>query len=281
MKSLLTLLFFLLISNLISAQEKDSLKVMSWNVFLRPGILKDEQLKRVDSISSALIRINADVVVLQEVFHKKSRKRLIAALSQSYPYHSKMGRKTFWGVPSGNCIFSKDSIFAQEHIYYKRAIKADKMAKKGAIMVQIEHRGKRFNIFGTHLQAGGGTDGAIVRSTQIDQLAELAKQQEETKAAIFAGDFNIRYGDELYGYIVNSLSIRNTEPADLEFGTSNLAGHTLTNVNGQPKWIDFILLKPDDTVDFRSSYIEEPKCFFNDQCERISDHNPIITLFEW
>ncbi len=281
MKQTLLLLCFLVLSNLASSQQKDSLKVISWNVFLRPAILKDQQLKRVDSIAAKLLAMDADVLVLQEVFHKKSRRRLIKALSKSYPYHSKIGRKTFWGVPSGNCIFSKDSIRSQQFVYYKWAIKADKMAKKGAILIEIEHGGSAFHIYGTHLQAGGGAEGAKVRCSQLDQIAELSRKQTRQSISVFAGDFNIRFEDSLYHYIVESLSIRNIEPIHLEMGTSNLGGHTLTNVSGGPKWIDFILLKSADVVDFRSSHIEEPRCYFGENCERVSDHNPIITVFEW
>ena len=106
MKHFLLIATLLLINSFTFAQTADSLKVVSWNVFLRPGILKDKQLKRVDSIAASLLNMDVDVIVLQEVFHKKSRKRLIAALSKSYPFYTKMGRKSFWGVPSGNCFFN-------------------------------------------------------------------------------------------------------------------------------------------------------------------------------
>ncbi len=281
MKQTLLLLCFLVLSNLASSQKKDSLKVISWNVFLRPAILKDQQLKRVDSIAAKLLAIDADVLVLQEVFHKKSRRRLINALSKSYPYHSKMGRKTFWGVPSGNCIFSKDSIRSQKFVYYKRAIKADKMAKKGVILVEIEHDGSAFQIYGTHLQAGGASEGVKVRRSQINQIRDMVRLHNKNKTALFAGDFNITYEDSLYHYAVETLSSKNVPPSNQELGTSNLAGHSLTNVAGNPKWIDFILLKSDNTIDFRSSRIEEPRCYFKAECERVSDHNPIITVFEW
>lgn len=281
MKNALLVLAILLTSSHLFSQAEDSLKILSWNVFLRPGILKDRQLERVDSIAASVLDLDADVVVLQEVFHKKSRKRLIASLSKTYPFYTKMGRKSFWGVPSGNCIFSKDTIQSSNYIYYKNAMNADKLAKKGAILAKIRHKGKDFAVFGTHLQAGGGDEGAKIRKSQIDQLTQLAHQNDATCPALFAGDFNIRFQDSLYEYILATLETKNVLPANQDLGTANFSDHTLTDASGPPKWIDFIFLKSRAGIKFRSSRIQEPRCIFNNKRERISDHNPIITVLEW
>lgn len=282
MKNIIFLFSFVLTNYLSTAQTPDSLKIVSWNVFLRPAILKDKQTERVDSISKSILSFDADVVVLQEVFHKKSRKRLIETLSERYPYHTRMGKKTFWGVPSGNCIFSKDSIHSERFVYYKRAMNADKMAKKGAISIEITHAGKPITILGTHLQAGGGKEGAQIRKSQIDEIAELSKH-EKRNPVIFAGDFNIRYQDTLYNYLNKRLFSLNFEPWNIELGTSNLADHDLTDVSGTPKWIDFILLRSNEGkgIRVRRSQIKEPRCLFQQKRCRVSDHNPIITVFEW
>ena len=73
--------------------QMDSLKVMSWNVFLRPGILSDGQMDRVSDIGGYLIRHAGDVIVLQEVFHKRARKRLLQKLDGCYDYHTSIGQK--------------------------------------------------------------------------------------------------------------------------------------------------------------------------------------------
>ncbi|MDG1332231.1 MAG: sphingomyelin phosphodiesterase [Crocinitomicaceae bacterium] len=280
MKILTVLIILLLANNFSFAQSSDSLKVVSWNVFLRPSILKDGQLDRVDSIAASILKMDADVVVLQEVFHKRSRRKLIKTLSDSYPYHTKMGRRTFWGVPSGNLILSKDSIESQQFIYYKRAMKADKLAKKGAIAVKIKHAEKSFKVYGTHLQAGGGHEGAKIRCSQIDQLASMSEPGEET-TSVFAGDFNIRYGDTLYNYLSDKLNIDNIVPVNKELGTANFNDHDLTNASGSPKWIDFIFLHRANGIRFRVSRIKEPRCLFKKKRSRISDHNPLITVFDW
>lgn len=281
MKFLLLLATLLFLNSFFYAQTTDSLKVVSWNVFLRPGILNDKQVKRVDSIAASLLKIDADVIVLQEIFHKKSRRRLTRALSKSYPFHSKIGKKTFWGVPSGNCIFSKDSIRSEWFVYFEKAMNADKMAKKGAIGIEINHFGKYFKIYGTHLQAGGGKEGAHIRASQIDQIAELSSSTGKRTTSLFAGDFNIRHDDSLFNYMVKTLNVTNLNPLNQELGTANFDDHTLTDASGSPKWIDFIFLYSNDGVQYHSSHIEEPRCYFEKKYARISDHNPIITTFVW
>ena len=76
----LFILVCLLLCSVGQGQErngaKDTLKILSWNVFLRPGILKDKQLDRVEHIAHYLIEKDPNVIILQEVFHKKSKKIL-------------------------------------------------------------------------------------------------------------------------------------------------------------------------------------------------------------
>ncbi len=277
---LLPFVFFLLFP-FSTVLGQDSLKVISWNVFLRPSILKDRQNERVDSIAAHILAMDADVIALQEVFHKRSRRRLIAALSETYPFHTSMGKKSFWGVPSGNCIFSKDSIHSEQFVYFKQATSSDKLAKKGAIMIEIVHGNERFKISGTHLQAGGGAEGAQIRKTQVDQIAALAKANPIEANTLFAGDFNIPYADTLFDYTLEHLDAITHEPINQTIGTANFEDHDLTDASGPPKWIDFILLKSKGRVHVKRSHIVEPRCFFGGKFERVSDHNPIITVFGW
>jgi phospholipase C len=276
------LIFMYLLINLNSfGQQGDSLMVVSWNVFLRPSILSDGQMSRVDSIGNYLLTLDADVVVLQEVFHKRARRRLLRRLKSRYPYYTKKGRKTFFGIPSGICILSKDSIIVEAEISYKRAKGADRLAKKGASLIHIEHHGKAFNIFGTHLQAGGGDEGVLIRKSQLNHLGNFVRAQPDSVTSIFVGDFNIWRSDTLYDNILQCLNAVNSEPSGKFKATANFNDHKLTNPSGKAKWIDYILLKKERKVRVRSSHIEEPRCHLKRAKQRISDHNPIITIFEW
>lgn len=280
MRKLVIVTFALLSINSFS-QQADSISVLSWNVFLRPSILSDGQMKRVDSIANYLLSSNADVLVLQELFHKRSRRRLIKRLKSTYPYHTSMGRRSFFGVPSGVCIFSRDSIQLEGEISYTGGTGSDKLARKGALMVRIHHLKKRFSIFGTHLQAGGGETGKIIRKEQISELGSFVDAYCDSSTSIIAGDFNITQKVSNYSHVLDCLNAENFNPAGKIQSTANFTDHTLTNSSGKSKWIDFIFLHKKNAVKFRSSRIEEPRCNFKKKNQRMSDHNPIITVFQW
>ena len=123
-------LFFmiLLFLPLNALTQMDSLKVMSWNVFLRPGILSGGQMDRVSDIGRYLVYKGGDVIVLQEVFHKRARKRLLQKLDGDYEYHTSVGPKSFFGVSSGVMIFSKHPIIEEKFVSYSQSKGADGLA---------------------------------------------------------------------------------------------------------------------------------------------------------
>ena len=260
------------------AQEKSTLEVVSWNVFLRPGFLRDNQMGRVDSIANYLNSTGADVLVLQEVFHNRARKCLINHLAENYPHHTKVGITSFFGVSSGVIIFSKTEILREKHIYFKRAIKADKLAKKGGVLAIISVNGKSVEIIGTHLQAGGGKKGAEIRKEQITQLNTLPTTIY--RPTIFAGDFNIHRHSKAYKDLEDLLDCMNHTPSGSLQSTANFCDHELTKASGNPSWIDFILIRKAGRIRSLFSRIEQPMFRNKGKSKRLSDHNPIFSTID-
>lgn len=280
MRYLLVFSLLIITQTQILAQRADSLKILSWNVFLRPGVLSDQQKERSDSIASYLLKSGADVLVLQEVFHKKSRKKLIQSLDHTYPFHTKPGKKSFWGVPSGVMIFSKDSIRSEDHIYYRKAKGSDRLARKGAIGITIVHDGHPVHIIGTHLQSGEGLKRALIRRQQIWDLSHHFLI-EDSADVIFTGDFNVNHTDTLFDFLEFVTVSRHSLPSSATKCTANFADHHLYEVNGDPRWIDFIFLSQQAFMRSRHSFIEEPRQIIGTEARRLSDHNPIVEVFEW
>lgn len=258
----------------LSFAQKDSLHVVAWNVFLRPGILQDNQLGRVHEISSYLNCTEADILVLQEVFHHKSRRLLRKDLTTLYPYHTSVGKGSWLGISSGVMIFSKYPITNEKHIYFKRAIHADRMAKKGGVLAEVELNHRTINIVGTHLQAGQGDPEIEIRKEQIELLKKLHLSSHD-KETIFAGDFNIRRQSKAYKDLVKALNCDNKAPRGPHQHTSNFSDQNLMKPDGLPQWIDFILTKVSPKVTIQDSHIEEPRFENEGEMKRISDHNPI------
>ncbi len=274
MKLLLT--FVLILGTFSGHAQKDSLRIVSWNVFLRPGFLRDGQMERVAGIGHYLNNSNADVLVLQEVFHHRARRRLMHQLEEDYPYHTRIGKTSFFGVSSGVMIFSKVPIQKEKHVYFKRAIKADRLATKGGVLAEINFGGKNIDIVGTHLQAGGGEEGIEIRKEQIRRLKSLSETNE--KPALFVGDFNIHNTTEAYTELVETLDCENFVPEGKIKHTANFTDHELTHAKGLPKWIDFILARRSGNVRIVSSHIEQPMYNTDVGAKRLSDHNPIFSV---
>ena len=267
----LFILVCLLLSSVGQGQErngaKDTLKILSWNVFLRPSILKDRQLERIDAITQHLIHKDADILILQEVFHKKSKKILFQNLSNNYPFHTKEGKKSFWGISSGVYIFCKDSILSEKHIVFNSGSGADALAKKGAVKIRIKLKNKEVSVVGTHLQAGEGLKKNLIRKKQLEQIAKL---NNEDSTIIFAGDFNIARKSKHYEDLEQTLNVKTI--ASKNIVTANFEDQDLFPVDGDPVWIDFILLNAKSNSSLINHSTEKPM----KQGMYLSDHANIF-----
>ncbi|MDB2697859.1 endonuclease/exonuclease/phosphatase family protein [Crocinitomicaceae bacterium] len=267
----LFILVCLLLCSVGQGQErngaKDTLKILSWNVFLRPSILKDRQLERIDDITQHLIHKDADILILQEVFHKKSKKILFQNLSKNYPFHTKEGKKSFWGISSGVYIFCKDSILSEKHIVFNSCSGADALAKKGAVKIRIKRKNKEVSVVGTHLQAGEGLKKNLIRKKQLEQIAKL---NNEDSTIIFAGDFNIARKSKHYEDLEQTLNVKTI--ASKNIVTANFEDQDLFPVDGDPVWIDFILLNAKSNSSLINHSTEKPM----KQGMYLSDHANIF-----
>lgn len=273
------ILLFLLVLNIsfgYSQEKSTDLEIVSWNVFLRP-LLSDNQTGRVDSIGQYLNNTNADILVLQEVFHRKTRKQLIKVLSEKYPQHTHVGPTSFFGISSGVMIFSKHQIIDEAHLSFKKAKGIDGIAKKGGVAAIINHFGNNIKIIGTHLQAGGGNKGDKVRNYQFNRLTNLLIN-EKVGATIYAGDFNTKENSEEFDKLLKALECENDIITGEIKNTANFSDHDLFEAEGNPEWIDFILLTKDSHGSFLRTFIDAPFCLIDGTSSRISDHNPIRSI---
>lgn len=262
--------------------QNDTLNILSWNIFLRPAIMSDGQMTRVDSISNYLIQSDADVIILQEAFHRKARKSLTKLLSSTYAHHTKPGPKSFYGVPSGVVIYSKIPFKEEEesHHSYKHKTGSDRLAKKGLVKVVLDYKGKDLAVIGTHLQAGRGKKRIGIRKSQVDLINTVKNSISDSTTLILAGDFNISSTTPYYDSLIETLNAETLIPSSKIKNTSNFDDHELMSNTGKPYWIDFILLRKKLLVKFISSSIESPRQILDGKSQRLSDHNPIISTLE-
>ena len=270
----------ILMCPLLGIAQLDSIKVLSWNVFLRPAILHDHQLERVQGISEYLIASKADVIILQEVFHRKARKQLTEALQKSYPYQTKKGPVSFWGVSSGVALYSKFPFLKEKKISFKESMGADKLAKKGVVVSLVKIKSKEVYIVGTHLQSGSSEKFRKIRKNQMKTLANSIKNIDSSKVVLYAGDFNFTPDAELFSSLDDVLGVSIPKLDSSILATANFTDQELFPAIGKPVWIDFIFLRKTQLAKQSRTWIEEPRFKFKGKKRRISDHNPIISVFE-
>ncbi|MDB3905246.1 sphingomyelin phosphodiesterase [Crocinitomicaceae bacterium] len=277
-------LFFLIVALAFQGKgQQSSIKVLSWNVFLRPSIMNDGQMDRVCEIGDYLKNSGADVLVLQEVFHSRARRALKNQLKSTYPYQTKKGPVTWLGIPSGVVFFSKIPIVKEKVVSFSFSKGADRLAKKGAILVTFEKNGQEISILGTHLQAGSDLSRKKIRNAQINEISDAVNAIDSNRVLIYAGDFNIKNKSNMFVKLKNKLKSNNPKLNKISFreATANFQDNTLYPGSGKPVWIDYILIRRAAKVKQKALWVEEPRGKKRRKNKRLSDHNPVVSIVSY
>ncbi|HXP61503.1 MAG TPA: endonuclease/exonuclease/phosphatase family protein [Dongiaceae bacterium] len=168
-----------------------SLKVTTFNVWGLPAWLNGASADRYGKISHDLARLGSDVVLLQEVWTRRS----FEVLSEQ----ANGASRTWWtadarrkgGLLGQNGLLTL-SRFPIKGAWFRRFSASrlpDSLANKGALKVTLElGPGQRVTIWNVHLQ--DGTSGRV-RSRQIAELIRWVEQAQDGQFAdIVGGDFN-------------------------------------------------------------------------------------------
>jgi phospholipase C len=195
-------IFILTLSYTFSiAQDRDTISIMTWNIYMLPRpFVHVNQSQRADSIVALMNKEDIDIVVFQEVFDRKAKKKLRSGLAQKFPYHAGPGYSPLLKQSSGVMIFSKFPIYYDEFLPFKECEDIDCWAKKGALYVEIfVNNKKKLQVIGTHMQSKTGFLYNYTRNQQLKSLYKMSKlNKEEGVPVIYAGDFNISESDSLY-----------------------------------------------------------------------------------
>ncbi|MCS7085621.1 MAG: sphingomyelin phosphodiesterase [Bacteroidia bacterium] len=195
----------------------DTLRILSWNIYMLPKPLITGQYLRTPKIIQALKRSRYDVLCLQEAFIKKIERRLKTELETEYPYFANLPvySKPLKFVNSGLAILSRHPIRFAYGIVYDEAKGIDKTSQKGALLVEIEVDGKPVQVVCTHLQSGSGARSQRIRDRQYLQLYERLLQPFERPGVpqILAGDMNTEQRDSVrYRRMLRTLKMKDSNP---------------------------------------------------------------------
>lgn len=264
-------------------EDATQLKVLSWNIYMLPPLIFfNGKQKRARAIGQLLRDSDYDVIVFQEAFHHGARWRIKRWLRDIYPYQIGPANIHYVSLraSSGVWIVSKVPIKKVESICFKKRWGFDnRMARKGALMVEGEKDGQRFQIVGTHLNAGGPAE---VRLSQVAAIQEelLEPYAQPDVPQIICGDFNIAKGTDTYQ---KTLDILKVEDGDLK-GKRNATYDRENDMNNGEvrRIIDFIFYRSNGRKT-KSIVRHIPKIQHRWHKKHIdlTDHNPVEAVITW
>jgi len=240
-----------------SLAQREELKILSWNIYMLPamsnfigyGVFSGKK-KRAKAIVEELKKLDYDIVVFQEAFHKGARKKLKRGLVEIYPYMYGPAnrRKIAIKTNSGIWIFSKIPLKELKVIDFKQCQGIDCWARKGALLVEGLWNGNPFQLIGTHLESGPEQ---YIRKSQYEEIYQyLIEPYQKTGVPQFiCGDLNTNSADSMsYMDMLNTLKAENGELlGEVKVTIGGIANDMSSGGTTNQYEIDYILVRDNGT----------------------------------
>lgn len=263
------------------------LRILSWNIAMLPRfVARFKKPLRARHIAQKLRDSDYHIIVFQEAFFLDARRILRKGLRDSFPYE--YGPANRGGLNhrtnSGIWILSKLPLKYLDEIKFSQvATSDDKLARKGALMVEAEWEGQAFQVVGTHLNAGGPDS---VRRSQMSEIAGLLlePQAREKVPQLICGDMNTRDNEPRYKFMLGKMEAEDGPySGERQFTTDSQTNDLRKKPQHKLKQnrIDFILYRgngcPEPWLDRQIPIIESQ---WSPEHKSLSDHHPVdITIW--
>lgn len=185
----------------------ESLKILSWNIHCLPVMAYvNGKRKRGEQIGKLMMQEDYDIIVFQEAFNHGARRRIRRETRSVYKWRIGPANARYVTIrtSSGIWMISKIPMEKIDVIKFReKATADDKMARKGALMVEAEKNGVTFQVIGTHLNAGGPIE---VRHSQVQQIRDelLDVYHKESVPQIICGDMNMGKESDNYPFMLKT-----------------------------------------------------------------------------
>ena len=263
------------------------LNAMFYNIqMITFGLSGMPQASERASLFPAQISPYQDVVAFMEAFDDGPRKNdLVPAMEAAgFPYKTSiLNAPGLIPIPTngGVIIFSKWPIEAEDEIDFELCGQAaqDCLANKGVKYARINKLGKKYHVFATHMDAGGGADDIEARRSQMAEIRDMISDLSipESEAVVFGGDFNTEPTGSDMDYVAFLDTMSPVIPQHIGFYESNF-GDSFGNIIDHA-WIDRHHLIPttasNEIMTFRSL---EPVLW---NLSEFSDHRCALGRFEY
>ena len=153
---------------------------------------------------------NLDVVVIEEAFDPFVRDQDFVPAMQAQGFiHDSGILNDYFPWNGGVMIFSRWPIEATDEYDFQLCgpNSADCFANKGIMYAKVNKMGKRYHIFGTHMDAGSAPADIEAKELQYAEMRDFIAAQNipSYESIIYCGDFNTRPGTSLYDNMLDSL----------------------------------------------------------------------------
>lgn len=167
-----------------------SVTVATFNVWGLPSWVNRASSARYPKIARRLAQMGTDVVLLQEVWTRRSFEELSGLRhgpAREWWTASARHPGTFLGQ-NGLLTLSKYPIVGASVRHFSSASLPDSLMHKGALKVTVRlNSGERVNVWNVHLQDGGA---GRVRARQVRELVDWVRKTDDGQIAdIVSGDF--------------------------------------------------------------------------------------------
>lgn len=238
-------------------QNPNVLNVMVYNIQMLPASVTGlpEAALRSDLLPANFSPWQ-DVVIFCEVFDNPPRNDyLIPAMQEAGFQHRTtiLNKQDGPGVVPTNggvMIFSRWPVIDQDEIEYSKCgtNSGDCGATKGVKYAAIDKMGKRYHLFGTHMDAGGEQDDIEARRSQISEMRQFIDTLgiPDGEPVIMGGDFNLGPNSSGGLYTEFKDSMNPVVPEPIGFYESTFSGDTGDIIDHA--WVDSKHLLPTEAT---------------------------------
>ena len=261
-------------------ENPNVLNVMYYNIqMISFGVSGMAQASERGGFLPAQISPYQDVVSFCEAFDDGPREdHLIPAMEAAgFPYHTTILNDPTGIIPfpvnGGVIIFSRWPIESEDEIDFSLCGQAsqDCLSNKGVKYARINKLGKKYHVFGTHMDAGGAADDLLAKRQSYRELREFIADLDipQGEPVIYGGDYNTSplHGD-LYTDMLDSLAtIRPLHIGYYESNFSDEFGRIIDNAWGDKGYLlpttitnDIITIRSIDPVLWDISEFSDHRC---------------------
>jgi endonuclease/exonuclease/phosphatase family metal-dependent hydrolase len=176
------------------ATNQNHFNVLTYNIYMRPtSLFNDDQTVRSQYLIDKIRGF--DAVIFVEMFDNAIRDQMLRDLAVEYPFQSNVVDNPNNPIEDGGVlIVSKFPIEREEQLLWGNNCNADDcLANKGIRYARINKLGRKYHVFGTHMDAFNDPDDVNMRLTQMTLFNDFVRflNFSPNEAVLMGGDFNV------------------------------------------------------------------------------------------